>query len=78
LSNYSTGTFSCTDRIVAFHLHVPKLGGITVAALLRQIDFFTLHFNMKTKSFFDVVPEERFFDSYRSAASLCPDWTLSP
>ena len=51
---------------LVLHPHVPKLGGITVAALLRQIDFFTLHFDMSTLSFFDSVPEDRFFDAYRA------------
>jgi hypothetical protein len=53
---------------LVFHPHVPKTGGITVASLLRQIDFFTLHFDMRTQSFFTVVPEEKFFESYRAPA----------
>jgi hypothetical protein len=48
------------------HPHVPKSGGITVATLLRQNDFWTLHFNMNTQSFFSVMPEDRFFDHYRT------------
>jgi hypothetical protein len=50
---------------LVLHVHVPKTGGITVATLLRQIEFFSLHFNMTTQDFFGIVPENCFFDAYR-------------
>ena len=49
-----------------FHIHVPKAGGGTVGALLRQNDFVTLDFDMSTRDFFGLVPEERFFSGYRA------------
>ena len=49
-----------------FHIHVPKAGGGTVGALLRQNDFVTLDFDMSTGDFFGLVPEERFFSGYRA------------
>jgi hypothetical protein len=54
------------DIDLIFHIHVPKAGGRTVAALLRQNEFVNLDFEMNTQSFFEVVPEDRFFASYRS------------
>jgi hypothetical protein len=43
VSGCSIGMSNRTGSRVS--LHVPKLGDITVAALLRQIDFFMLHFD---------------------------------
>jgi hypothetical protein len=37
---------------LVFHLHIPKAGGVTVAALLRQNEFFALDFDMNTNDFF--------------------------
>jgi hypothetical protein len=51
---------------LVFHIHVPKASGGTVNALFRQNNFFALNFDMNRKDFFAVVPEERFFDSYRA------------
>jgi hypothetical protein len=48
------------------HVHVPKAGGGTVGALLRQNDFVTLDFDMDTRDFFGLVPEERFFRGYHA------------
>jgi hypothetical protein len=53
------------DVDLIFHVHVPKAGGKTVSALLRQNDFLNLDFDMNTRNFFEVVPEDRFFDTYR-------------
>jgi hypothetical protein len=39
------------DIDLIFHIHVPKAGGRTVAALLRQNEFLNLDFEMNTQSF---------------------------
>jgi hypothetical protein len=57
---------------LAFHIHVPKASGGTVNALFRQNNFFALNFNMNTRSFFDVVSEERFLSRCRQPAPRAP------
>jgi hypothetical protein len=53
----------------AFHIHVPKAGGGTVALLFQQNDFQIIHFDMASGEFFETVADERrVLDGYRAPA----------
>jgi hypothetical protein len=49
---------------LAFNLHIPKTGGNTVGALLRQMGFVQLDLDMNRNDFFHTMREDRWFENY--------------
>ena len=54
---------------LAFHIHVPKASGGTVALLFQQNNFQVINFDMTTSEFFETLSDERrLLDAYRAPA----------